>query len=355
MTPVGSIIALERPSSGLQDTVADMALAAGTSFAPFEATVRQPDGTWLTLAPATPFLTPQRVRMSVAFLVAAAVLLPLALWGAARITAPFLRLAEAARAPEDTRAAAFVGGPREALDAARALDAMRDRLSGALRERTAIMAAIAHDLRTPLTGLRLRVEGLPADSGAANAAVADIARMERLIAQLLTYVRGEDAPWNMEPLDLADVARACVRRQLALRRSVTVSSEGEHLVQGDRDQLERALDNLIENAALYGDRAIVSVMAEAAYVVCRIDDEGPGIPADQLYAVFSPFHRLEVSRNRATGGAGLGLAISSSIVRRNGGSLTLMNRAGAGLRAEIRLPRLGASSPLERVFRAEID
>ncbi|MBN9481248.1 MAG: HAMP domain-containing histidine kinase [Bordetella sp.] len=324
------------PSEGLKALLAGMALSPGMSFAPFEAAALQADGRWLVVAPPSPWLTPQRLRMGLAFLIAAAVLLPSALWGAARLTAPFQRLAEAAGG--EARAEAFVGGPREAQAAARALDAMRERLGEALKERTAIMAAVAHDLRTPLTGLRLRVEGLaPAPR---EAAVADIARMERLIAQLLTYVRGEAAPWRPEPLDLADLVRDVVARQVGMGRAVTLRADGEHLVQGDRDQLDRALTNLIDNAVLYGGRVEAAVTSEAAQVVCVIDDAGPGLPPDQLEAVFSPFHRLETSRNRATGGAGLGLSISRTAVERSGGGVTLSNRAGGGLRATVRLPRL---------------
>ncbi len=313
-----------------------MALSPGMSFAPFEAAARQADGRWVVVTPPSPWLTPQRLRMGLAFLIAAAVLLPLALWGAGRLTAPFQRLAKAAR--EEERAEAFVGGPREAQEAARALDAMRDRLGEALKERTAIMAAVAHDLRTPLTGLRLRVEGLA--EAPREAAVADIARMERLIAQLLTYVRGEEAPWTPEPLDLADLARESVARQAAMGRAVALTADGEHLVNGDRDQLERALTNLIDNAVLYGDQAEVTVTSEGGEVVCTIDDAGPGLPPDQLEAVFSPFRRLEASRSRATGGAGLGLSISRSIIERSGGTVTLSNRIEGGLRATVRLPWL---------------
>ncbi len=328
---------LRMPEGSMPAMAPDKSLIMAASFAPFEAAIRQPDGAWRVLTPDAPWITPQRLRMTLAFLVAAAVLVPLAVWGAGRLTAPFLRLATIARDAAGRSATEFVGGPREAFAAAEALDAMRARLGGALRERTAIMAAIAHDLRTPLTGLRLRVEGLQA--GAAPA-IADIERMERLIAQLLTYVRGEDAPWRIEPLDLADLAKDCVARQTGLQRSATLRAAGEHLVLGDRDQLERVLDNLIENAVLYGDHATVTVETRLAHVICHIVDDGPGIPADQLEAVFSPFHRLETSRNRATGGAGLGLAISRAIITRSGGTLTLTNRPTGGLRAEIVLPRL---------------
>ena len=334
--PSGGAALSRAPSEGLKAVLAGMALAPGMSFAPFEAAVRQADGRWAVVTPSSPWLTPQRLRMGLAFLIAAGVLLPLALWGAGRLTAPFQRLAEAARG--EGRAEAFVGGPLEAQEAARALDAMRDRLGEALKERTAIMAAVAHDLRTPLTGLRLRVEGLAEASR--EAAVADIARMERLIAQLLTYVRGEAAPWTPEPLDLADLAREGVARQVEMGRDLRLTAEGEHLVVGDSDQLDRALTNLIDNAVLYGDRAEVAVASEGGEVVCTVDDAGPGLPPDQLEAVFSPFRRLEASRSRATGGAGLGLSISRLIIERSGGRVALSNRAEGGLRATVRLPRL---------------
>ncbi len=328
------------PPAEVEALLARMALAPGMSFAPFEAAVRRTDGRWVVVTPSSPWLTPQRRRMALAFLIAAAVLLPLALWGAGRLTAPFQRLAEAADG--DEQAEAVVGGSREAQAAAQALDALRERLGRALKERSVIMAAVAHDLRTPLTGLRLRVEGLTGDPRAA--AIADIARMERLIDQLLVYVRGEEARGTFEPLDLADLARECVARQVAMGRPVTLAANGEHLVCGDRDQLERALTNLIDNAVLYGDRADVAVTREGEEIVCTIDDLGPGLPPDQLEAVFSPFRRLELSRNRATGGAGLGLSISRSVLERNGGEVVLCNRISGGARALVRLPGIADAS-----------
>lgn len=323
----------------LMPLLAGMATAPGAAFAPFEASVRTENGGWRTVTPPRTWATPERLRAAAAFLIAAFVLAPLAAWGAGRLSAPFLRLAHAADG--DGRAEGRVGGPREARAAARALDAMRDRLATALRERTAVMAAIAHDLRTPLTGLRLRIEGLP--PGARDPAVADIARMERLIVQLLTYVRGEEAAWTEEPLDLSDVAADCVAFHREAGRSVELRTEGEVLVRADRDQLERALGNLIDNAATYGGGWMrVGVTARDGQAAVVVEDDGPGLAPEQLEAVFSPFHRAETSRSRATGGAGLGLAIARSIVERTGGTASLSNRPEGGLRAEIRLPLIDA-------------
>lgn len=321
--------------------IARLALSPGTRFDLFSTAVRQDDGSWLYLKPYAPILTPERLRMLTALALAAAVILPLALWASSVLTAPFRRLEQAAA--DDTRldSARWVGGPVEAQGAAVAMDAMRHRLTEHLRSRTAMMAAIAHDLRTPLTGLRLRVESLT--DGPREEAVADIGRMERMIAQLLTYVRGEAVAWITEPVDLADVVEDCVRRQHLAGQDVSLNARGEHLVLADRDQLDRALSNLIDNAVVHGRRAEISIRSGDGVTICTIDDEGPGLTADEIEAVFTPFHRLDASRNRNTGGAGLGLAIARGILKRAGGDVTLRRRAEGGLRAEIRLPALNAS------------
>ena len=318
--------------------IARLALSPGTRFGLFSTAIQQQDGSWLYLQPKTAFLTPERMRMLTAFAVAAAVITPLALWGCSVLTAPFQRLEQAAADDARLDSAKWVGGPVEAQGAALAMDAMRHRFLDHLRSRTAMMAAIAHDLRTPLTGLRLRIEGL---SGASREeAVADIARMERMIGQLLTYVRGEEMAVTTEPIDLADVVEDCVRRQRLEGHDVSLLTRGEHLVLADRDQLDRALSNLIDNAVIYGGQADIMLLSQDGVTMCTIDDAGPGLAVDQIDAVFTPFHRLDTSRNRNTGGAGLGLAIAKAVLTRAGGQIELSNRAEGGLRAELRLPSL---------------
>ncbi|MEN3748872.1 HAMP domain-containing sensor histidine kinase [Sphingomonas sp. HF-S3] len=330
-------------SAGAEAMLARMALAPGARFAPFALAIREGDARWVVLTPDRPLLTPERARMLIAFALAAAILIPLALWGAARLTAPFRRLAQAAADDGRLDSAAWVGGPVEAARAAEAIDAMRARMIDHLRSRTTMMAAIAHDLRTPLTALRLRVEGLAGI--AREEAVSDIARMERMIAQLLAYVRGESVAAIDEPVDLVDVVQDCARRQRIAGATVTLAAEGEHLVFGDRDLLDRAVSNLIDNAVIHGGRADIMVSETGGQVVCTIDDDGPGMAEDRIEAAFAPFHRLDPSRNRDTGGVGLGLAIARAIVERAGGTITLTNRPRGGLRAEVRLPPLRAAPP----------
>jgi signal transduction histidine kinase len=217
---------------------------------------------------------------------------------------------------------------------------MRARLTEHMRQRVAIMAAIAHDLRTPLTGLRLRVEGLEGE--ARGFASADIGRMERMIQQMLAYVRGEEETWLEAPVDLVDVAEQCVAEHLALGNDVVLDAQGEQAVVADHDQLSRALANLLDNAVLHGGRAAVAIRRDGADVVCTIDDDGPGLPDDQLEAVFAPFHRADASRGRERGGTGLGLAIARRIVLRCRGSIGLANLPGGELSAWFRIPSAGA-------------
>ncbi len=337
--PVAIAVMSEGSASGRPTlTLSRPGVQPGARFSPFAAAWRSVDGSWRIVEPATPFFTPARLRMLAALALAAALILPVALWGAARLTAPFRRLEAAAADDSRLDSAAWVAGPSEARSAASAMDAMRQRLLDHLRTRTAMMAAIAHDLRTPLTGLRLRVEGL---TGVAKAeAVADIARMERMIAQLLTYVRGEEVPWVGEPVDLVDVIEDALGLHRLAGSPVSLETKGEHLVMADREHLDRALSNLIDNAVIYGGGAKIAVRANHGVTICTIDDDGPGIAPEELESVFEPFHRLERSRNRNTGGAGLGLAIVASILRRAGGEIDLRNRPEGGLRAEVRLPAL---------------
>lgn len=317
----------------------DAAVAPTTPLPPFAAAVRQADGRWLTLTPREPLLSAWRLQILLAFLLSAALLVPLAWLFARRITRPIRALADAASRIQLWKAeAAPVEGPSEVRAAAQAMNAMRERLTREAAERTRMLAAVAHDLRNPLTGLRLRAES--ADEPARSRMIGDIDRMQAMIAQVLDYVRGREVEAPRTPTDPAEWLRACAENA---REQGEVAILAEPLpnklcVEVDREGLRRALANLVDNAVRYGGGARLSLAADAGAAVLAVEDDGPGVAEKDIARLVEPFQRAEGSRSRETGGVGLGLAIADDFARRHGGSLRLANRTGGGLRAEIRLP-----------------
>jgi signal transduction histidine kinase len=198
------------------------------------------------------------------------------------------------------------------------------------------LAAVSHGLRTPITRLRFRAEGIP-DATARAAVAADLADMERMIDQTLAYLRGDPADQPARPLDLAALLVTLVDDACDAGGAATLSGVGPVVVVGRRLALKRAFANLIDNAVKYGGRAEVSV-AEGDEAKVAIADAGPGIAPDDLERCFEPFVRLEPSRNRDTGGFGFGLAIARRVIEGHGGTVRLANAAGGGLIATVRLP-----------------
>jgi signal transduction histidine kinase len=317
----------------------DAAVAPATSVPPFAAAVRQDDGRWLTVVPREPLLSAWRLQILAAFLLSAALLAPLAWLSARRITRPIRALAEAAgRAHLGEAGPAPIDGPSEVRAAGAAMNAMRERLSSEAAQRTRMLAAVAHDLRNPLTGLRLRAE--TADEPARSRMIADIDRMEAMIVQVLDYVRGRAVEEGTGRVDPAEWLRACAEDAAERGEEVGIAEPlpiGLH-VAVEREGLRRALANLVDNAVRYGRAASLSLKAEDGFAILAVEDEGPGIPEAEMPRLLEPFQRLEGSRSRQTGGAGLGLAIVDDFARRNGGTLRLANRSERGLRAELRLP-----------------
>lgn len=229
-------------------------------------------------------------------------------------------------------------GPREVCDLAVAFNDMQRRIKRLVDDRTQTLAAVSHDLKTPLTRLRLRAAEL-GEQSAAIEMEADLDEMEAMLDASLMFLRGEQVDEPVRELDLASLLQtirndACdAGHDVALDAPARVPMRGRHL------PLKRALNNLVWNAIRYGGRAEVALVGAADSVSITIDDQGPGIPDDQIEAVFAPLTRIETSRNRQTGGVGLGLTIARSIVRGHGGEVTLANRAEGGLRALVRLPR----------------
>ena len=319
-------------------TPATLLRALPPTLPPFRAAVLRPDGRWTVVGPREPLVSPWRLRVLAAFAAGALLLAPLAWWSARRLTRPVSLFAEAAdRLGLDPGAPALpVEGPAEVRLAAASFNRMQDRLRAYVDGRTAMLAAIAHDLRTPLTGLRLRAETAPPRERERMAA--DIARMEAMIAQVLAFVRGEQVREPREPIDLAELAAACVRDFAEQGAEVVLDGREPLPLQGEPLNLRRALNNLLDNALSYGARARVSACRSGPDALVTVADDGPGLPEASLEAVFEPFARLESSRSRATGGVGLGLPTARGIVRAHGGDIRLVNGVDGGLRAEVRIP-----------------
>jgi signal transduction histidine kinase len=216
---------------------------------------------------------------------------------------------------------------------------MAQRLQAQFEAQSLLMAAISHDLRTPLARLRMRLETMEEHAQTARS-VADVQEMDALIGSVLEMMRSSHSRAERERVDLSALVQSMVDDLAEEGRPVSSASDmASVIVLAQPAALKRVLDNLIGNALRYGGSARVSLVARANEVEVTIDDAGPGIAPEQLEAVFQPFYRLEASRNRATGGVGLGLYIARDLAERNGGQLTLSNRPEGGLRARLVLPR----------------
>ena len=319
-------------------------LADRLTFAPFSASVRQPDGRWATVEPPRGLLSPWQLRVLLALGISMLLLAPLVWFMARRLTRPIRVFADAAeRLGADPEAEPLTpSGPSEVRTAIHAFNDMQASLRDHMRRRTQTVAAIAHDLRTPLTRLRFRAEQTPA--AIRDRMAADIEEMDALIAQAMSYVRGEAPRDRREPFDLAALAADCAGGFSETGAAVTFDGGGALPVEADPAALRRALGNLIVNAVQYGGAARVKTLAENGRAVVLIEDDGPGLPDAELEAVFEPFRRAERSRSRETGGAGLGLTVARQAARAHGGDVTLTNRSQGGLVARLDLPLAGPAA-----------
>jgi signal transduction histidine kinase len=228
-------------------------------------------------------------------------------------------------------------GARELRDAARAFNTMQDRLRRYLDSRSRVLAAMSHDLKTPLTRLRLQVETL--ENPPLQARIGkELDEMESMVHQALALFRGLDDGEPAAPLDVNALLERLREQFTEMGADVTVGGRALQPFTGQSQALRRCLTNLVANAVKFGTRASILVEDGAALVI-RVRDAGPGIPADQLERVFEPFYRLESSRNRDSGGTGLGLSIARDIAEAHGGTLTLANLPQGGLEATLSLPR----------------
>jgi signal transduction histidine kinase len=298
------------------------------------------DGQWLAFETALPQRGPALSRqflMSMAIM--ALVILAVAVWVVRAVTAPLAALSSAAeRLGNDLNAAPMPEtGSIETRQASRAFNAMQTRLRSLVENRTRMLAAISHDLRTPLTLLRLRAENV-ADVPEREKMLATIADMDSMITATLRYVRDDATAEPSRRTDITALLASVVDDMADAGLAVVMEPAPPFVAQCQPAALKRALTNLLDNAVKYGKQARAAIRATAQAIEITIDDEGPGIAADELARVFQPFYRVEASRSRETGGIGLGLAIALSLIQANGGQLTLSNRPGGGLRACVVLP-----------------
>lgn len=268
------------------------------------------------------------------------VLLPV-LWIARRISRPLRDLTLAAQRfgrGQGEATAVPVRGPADIAGLVQSFNALQLRVIAMLDEKDRMLGAIGHDLRTPLAALRVRIESVEDDTDRARMADT-IAEMNRTLDDILSLARMGRPSEPLTEVDLAALVDAVVEDFRDLGQEVAFE-EAERLRMRLRPSLiRRAIRNLIENAVKYGGGAEVRLVAEAAAVRIEVADRGPGIPEERLGDVFEAFTRLETSRNRDTGGIGLGLALARTIVREAGGDVRLANRDGGGLCATIELPR----------------
>jgi signal transduction histidine kinase len=298
-------------------------------------------GQWLSFRTALPRTANVfSLQFIVSMAVMAVVLIGVAIWAARRVTAPLAALAAAAqRLGQDVNAPPMAEiGTVETRQASRAFNEMQVRLRELIDNRTRLLAAVSHDLRTPLTLLRLRAENV-ADAEERDRMLATIAEMDTMVGSTLQYAREDMAAEPVRTTDLAALVQSIVDDMADAGFDVAMEPAAPILRECRPSALKRAVRNLVDNAVRYGKSARVAIRDEAKSIDITLDDAGPGLPAEELARVFQPFYRVEGSRSRETGGVGLGLAIARSLVERHGGTLTLTNRPAGGLCAQIRLPK----------------
>jgi signal transduction histidine kinase len=299
------------------------------------------DGDWVSIAhqlPEEEFAWPVKLLLTLAVLLVSVV--ALSLIAVRWVTRPLAVLGRAAdqlgrdiqRPPLDE------AGPLEVRRAAQAFNTMQARLARFLRDRAHLLAAVSHDLKTPITRLRLRAELL--DNAELKAKfIHDLDDMEGMARATLDFLRDANTREPVQPVDVNALIESLQADADELGQQIQIQGAAASPYAGRSLALQRCLRNLIDNAVKYGKRATVHVNDSTARLQIIVVDEGPGIPEQQLEQVFEPFFRLEPSRSRETGGVGLGLSIARDIARAHGGDLVLRNRASGGLEAVLTLPR----------------
>lgn len=303
--------------------------------------IRLPDQTWINVSlvawnPRVPAGHGTLLSTTLMALGAIVVSVLLVHW----FTRPLTGFAAASKELYRSKAAVLVpeDGPREVRALAVAFNDMQRRIGRLIDDRTQALAAVSHDLKTPITRLRFRLEEVP-DPEARAAIAADLDDMERMLDQTLAYLRGDRADEAFKSIDVVAVLETIVDDASDRGHAVTLTGAHHVSVSGRRLALKRAFGNLIDNAIKYGHEARVAVEDQPENVIVSIQDRGPGIAPEDRERALAPFIRLEPSRNQETGGFGLGLTIAQAIVEGHGGQLTLANHVAGGLIVSVTLPK----------------
>jgi signal transduction histidine kinase len=280
------------------------------------------------------------------FTISAGLLLVAVIWFVmTRLTGPLRRLARAADSlgRGENGAALPVAGPTEVRDLTHAFNRMQDRLTRFVGDRTRMLAALGHDLRSPLTAMRVQAEMVD-DTETRDSLVASVEEMQGMVDATLTFARGLTGTETPETVDLHDFLESL---RAATSGGFAIDAGSRIEVRLRPNAMRRALRNVIENANRYGGGATVGWHRRDDTLVLTVEDKGPGIPEEKLEKVFDPFYRIEESRSLETGGHGLGLSIARTIVQAHGGDITLGNRETGGLSAAVSIP-LAPEAPDER-------
>ena len=299
------------------------------------------DGTWLNVTLArvqtTPVVAPSFL---ITLLVGALGVVIVAVLLSAWLTRPLSRLAGEARTlfldGRDGHPVAETG-TREVRTVAAAINEMHRRINRLVSDRTQMLAAISHDLRTPLTRLRLRARSIN-DQSLRSSVDGDLDEMEAMIDAALGFLKESIEVEAVERVDLAAIVQTIADDLSDAGHQVSVDMPRSLVFNGRHLALKRALSNLVGNAVLHGGEARVTAHATEREIAIEVEDHGPGIPPNQLETVFEPFNRLDSARSRASGGYGLGLTVARSIAQSHGGDVILANKAEGGLVATLMLP-----------------
>lgn len=301
----------------------------------------QPDQSWLNFV--VPLKAPKslwslRFGLSMAvMLIAVAIFSAIVVHQLTRPLAEFTRASQ--RLGVDVKAPPLPErGPAEIRQATQAFNLMQSRIRRFVEDRTQMIAAISHDLGTPIARMRLRAEFVD-DEEQQQKMLADLDDMEKMVFSALSFARDDSVNEPLAMVDFRTILQRVCDDISDTGFQVSLNLDDKTLPYNCRPAaLRRALNNLVENAVKYGRVARVSVIKQPEFIIVRIDDDGPGIAEDRQEDVFKPFYRLEGSRSRETGGTGLGMTVARSIIRAHGGDIVLSNRKQGGLRMEVHLP-----------------